>query len=651
MRQSLFIFSSLFSTLLTLASVGCDGSIGGEPSKDDSGAGDDLDGDGYSGADDCDDGNADVHIDAIEVCDGIDNDCDARIDGNDDSLSGGTTYYPDADSDGFGDDAAGVLSCEAIAGYVEAGGDCDDAKAEVNPDGVESCSTGDDDDCDGDINDDGAEGCLDFYADADSDGYAETGATVGACLCYGTDDFPTQETGDCDDGDSTVSPGAEEICSDGVDQDCDGDWDECRLTEPGPVDAVAVAIEGIVDEAMLSDVMTAGPDLDGDGTADIALSVPATQQAFIYTTAPSSSTTVLTADITVNAASEGTLDTVYLMHDITGDGTGDLVGLGTASFTGDPQLIVWNAPAGTVNASDAELLLTDTSLSGTLPDEAFSLAFQSATADLFTISYGTGSISFFAATATGEQSLSAYRYGTLSTPGITGATALPDIDGDGYEDLAIHMGAGTGSVDILLSDEVATASGTSDASWSFSGEDGNDAFGGAVSGTGDINDDGYEDFLITAPFHDDTATNTGSVYLFLGSADSSRSENGGDAVAEFAGELRNNYAGTAAAGAGDLDLDGNLDIVIGAPGFDFGDMDNPGAAYAAYGPFSGYTSLNDLRSRVGGTNTEAVLGSTLSGPADLDNDGYMDMIVGSPGHDTVADTAAGALWIIYGAGL
>ena len=645
MRRSLLLCSSL----LSLTMVACDGGIGGDPSKEDSGLEDDLDGDGYVGADDCDDSNADVHIDATEICDGIDNDCDARIDGNDDSLSGGTMYYPDVDGDGFGDDEAGVLSCEAVSGYVDMGGDCDDNKELVNPDGTESCSTGDDDDCDGDINDDGADNCLTFYADGDADGFAADGA-ASACLCFGTDDFPAQETGDCEDADDTINPGAEEVCSDLIDQDCDGEWDECRVSAPGPVDVVAVSVEGLNDDSAIGGLMSAA-DIDGDGTPDLTLSAPTDGQAFVYTTVPTASTTALTADITVNAASSATLGPVVAVPDINGDGNGDLVGLGTASFTGSPQIIVWNAPSGSIDAFDAELLLTDTAFSATLPDAAFAVAFQSTTADLFTVDYTAQSVAFYNAAATGEHAPSTYRYGTLSTPGITGATALPDVDGDGFEELALQMTAGNGSVDILLSSDIATASGASDATWSFAGEDSNDAFGTAVAGVGDLDGDGYNDFLITAPLHDDVATNTGSVYLFMGSMDANRSENGGDAAAELAGELRNDYAGTDAAGAGDLDLDGHLDLVIGAPGFDYGDMDNPGAAYAAYGPFSGYVSLNDLRGRLGGSNSDGDLGASIVGPVDLNADGYTDIVVGEPGHDTVADAGAGAVWILWGAGL
>jgi hypothetical protein len=73
----------------------------------------DLDSDGYesfaAGGDDCVDTDAEIHPGATEVVDGIDNDCDGRVDEG--------TDYSDDDGDG----------------YSEVGGDCDDTRADVHP--------------------------------------------------------------------------------------------------------------------------------------------------------------------------------------------------------------------------------------------------------------------------------------------------------------------------------------------------------------------------------------------------------------------------------------------------------------------------------------------------------------------------------------
>src|SRR3989339_588852 len=105
----------------------------------------DVDGDGYdsdsvSGGDDCDDTNADVNIGAIEVCDGDDNDCDGTIDGS--SSADVSTYYRDADSDGYGNPSSSTEDCSAPSGYVSDDTDCDDTARLVNPGRAETAYDG-----------------------------------------------------------------------------------------------------------------------------------------------------------------------------------------------------------------------------------------------------------------------------------------------------------------------------------------------------------------------------------------------------------------------------------------------------------------------------------------------------------------------------
>ena len=162
---------------------------------------------------DCDDDDADVHPDATEVCDEVDNDCNGEID---EGVS--LTFYADADGDGFGDDSGAMTACEPVVGLIEEGGDCDDSDGDVSPDAWEVCN-GVDDNCDGAI-DEGV--TTTFYRDADSDGFGDPLAAVEACEAP---EDHTAEPGDCDDSCDTCHPDGSEVC-DGLDNDCDTDVDE-----------------------------------------------------------------------------------------------------------------------------------------------------------------------------------------------------------------------------------------------------------------------------------------------------------------------------------------------------------------------------------------------------------------------------------------
>ncbi|MCY7420891.1 MAG: T9SS type A sorting domain-containing protein, partial [Chitinophagaceae bacterium] len=99
---------------------------------------------------DCDDTKASVHPGATEVCDGLDNNCNGQVD------EGViiTTYYKDADGDGYGGSTK-ITTCNPPAGYVVQGGDCNDANAAIYPSAKDICN-GLDDNCDGQID----EGCF-----------------------------------------------------------------------------------------------------------------------------------------------------------------------------------------------------------------------------------------------------------------------------------------------------------------------------------------------------------------------------------------------------------------------------------------------------------------------------------------------------------
>jgi hypothetical protein len=177
---------------------------------------------------DCDDTNAAVNPGATEVCNAIDDDCDALIDDDDSDLdpSTATSWYADTDSDGYGDASAVTVVCDMPSGTVLDATDCDDSESAVNPGATEVCNLVDDD-CDGLIDD--ADSDLDastatsWYADADSDGYGDPAVETVACAAPSS---TVSDSSDCDDTDGAVSPSATEVWYDGVDQDCAGDDDD-----------------------------------------------------------------------------------------------------------------------------------------------------------------------------------------------------------------------------------------------------------------------------------------------------------------------------------------------------------------------------------------------------------------------------------------
>ena len=196
----------------------CDGSVGYA----------DSDGDGFAACEECDDTDSAIHPDAEEICDDVDNDCDSLIDDDDDSLDRetGSAFYMDGDEDGFGNADRVTLACDAPDGYVDNDADCNDDDDEIHPDADEVCD-GEDNDCD-DLVDD-RDDDLDttsgetYYGDDDGDGFGEDDDTVESCLAP---EGYVDAGGDCDDDDDAIHPDADEICDEGIDNDCNGDADD-----------------------------------------------------------------------------------------------------------------------------------------------------------------------------------------------------------------------------------------------------------------------------------------------------------------------------------------------------------------------------------------------------------------------------------------
>ena len=603
----------------------------------------DADDDGYYQSDDCDDGDPLVNPGATEQCDGIDNDCDGLVDAADDSLSDGLILYDDGDGDGYGDPATEVVVCEATAGTADNSGDCDDTRADISPDVNEDCTTAWDDNCSGDTYDLDADGCNTFYPDADGDGH---GGEDGVCTCLGNPDYPEFVAGDCDDDDEDVNPDAEEICDDGIDNDCDGSAGACNWQgDIDMEDAYDARILGAAeDDGAGTEVWGVG-DLDGDSYEDILVLAPGAEggvgNAAVFYGLVSGLEAFGEADGRAIGSSAEPLEYAVSGGDVDGDGVPDVILGSTSANGGAGEVWLWSAPGGaTDDVSDLGV-----SLWGAGGAQA---GLPMGLGDLD----GDGHDDF-AVAAPGEQAVYLV-HGPWTTPsalsdaahGLSGANggtvALAgwgDTNADGMNDFAVGLASSSGTGEVF----VACGPGGSmaslyDSQGLLDGIGDEDEFGAAVAWTGDLDGDGYGELLVGAPGVQIDYSDQGQAYLFQGPVTGQLGAS--DAFATFDGESSGDRAGDTVRGGGDINGDGNLDLVIAATGNDQAAY-SAGLVYVMYGPLTGGSYELKFADAFFEPEVQSrqYAGAGLWIGSDFDNDGIDDVLIGSPGNDQSAGSA------------
>jgi hypothetical protein len=201
-----------------------------------------------------------------------------------------------------------------------------------------------------------------------------------------------------------------------------------------------------------------------------------------------------------------------------------------------------------------------------------------------------------------------------------------DFDGDGWDDLLVgapkdDTAAGNAGAVYVYSGQ------THDVLWTGYGEAVGDQFGFSVAGLGDIDNDGYDDFIVGAPLSDAGGDNAGRAYVYFG--------NSGALFKRKTGQDAGDQFGRVVSGAGDVDDDGQRDWIVSAP------LDGAGKVSI----YSGADGTR-IRALVGVSGGDR-LGWSASEVGDLNDDGYDDVLLGAPNNDAAAGNA-GAAYVFSG---
>ena len=218
-----------------------------------------------------------------------------------------------------------------------------------------------------------------------------------------------------------------------------------------------------------------------------------------------------------------------------------------------------------------------------------------------------------------------------------------DVNGDGYFDVVVgaprfsNGEENEGAVFIYYG----SPSGLDTSpSWIMEGNQANAFFGASVSTAGDVNKDGYADVVVGASYYDDGETNEGKIFVYLGSA------SGLAKTPYFTAQSDqvNAFFGKSVSSAGDVNHDGFGDIVVGAPGYDHGQI-NEGRAFLYLGTYGGMTQAPAWTGE--SNQADASFGNSVACAGDLNGDGFSDVVIGANRFDDKMSNV-GKLYVFMG---
>jgi len=579
------------------------------------------------------------------------------------------TWYADGDGDGYGDPLVTNEGIEPPSLYVDNGEDCDDGDAEVNPAATEVCN-GIDDDCDGEVDGEGATDRLSCYQDLDGDGFGDPGVGLLECAC------PSRwvdNDGDCDDSCEACWTDAEEICEDGHDNDCDG-WDAWCTLEGAMsfADADAKLLgEGVED--LLGDGVLLAEDITGDGYPDLILSTWSQRVSIVSGPVEGSQVAAeaAAATITGDLSIDESISHPNVVGDLDGDGNADIAYYST--FAEAPLRILLGPVLGEFSTSDHDIEIAPGTHEGGWLRPVFPLPVGDVDGDN-TVDLLVGAPNFEAGEEEGRDGAVLLFAGPITSDiaaddadvlfvsgrsgqGLGTAGSAGDLDGDGLVDLVLGADAPQGgswpsSAFVVYGPysgqyELGGGNGVQDALLEGYGWDG---VGADVEASGDLDGDGLADIVLSGPYYGGSGTkhdnNTGAVYILYGAV-TGKLELFEEADAMITGTTPEEHFGYEVEAGGDLDGDGTEDLVVTAMGEELSPA-YAGFVHIFYDALSGTHDTSSADALlVGEAYGDGAM--WLSTKADVDLDGFADILVGAPGDDTNGEQA-GAAYLLFGGG-